>query len=448
MRTFTGFAGAGLADIGLTDAGCEHVRCVEWDDAAARTLKAAGFPAWHGDIREPACTDGLGPIDLAWFSPPCQVFSSAGKREGADADRNGFPWAFDAIDRMRGAAGGPRWAIMENVPGLLHHRGAHCKPECCRDPSVCPATYFHEVVLREMRSRFAWVGWRVLDAASFGTPQFRRRVFVVGGPRPIDWPEPTHGDPATLGQVDMFRPRLLPWVSCGEALGLTAPIVGGGSNPRGKGAAAERTFRRIEGEPSTTVAAVQVGNAGPWVYYNGQKTAQSPRPGAGPYGKRPAGTMVERQSCASRPADSITSSVPQVGRMTHIRTEQRGATGRAVSEPSPTVPTGGNQYLHDGDPGTRAGSEPERLGRPAPTMAGGDGTSGAGQWSASESLRHEMERQSGRRRLTVAECSILMGAPADYPYQGNKAQRYQQCGNGVVPVVAQRLAEAVMRADQ
>jgi site-specific DNA-cytosine methylase len=41
-----------------------------------------------------------------------------------------------------------------------------------------------------------------------------------------------------------------------------------------------------------------------------------------------------------------------------------------------------------------------------------------------------------------------MGVRPDYPYQGNKAQRYQQCGNGVVPVVAQRLAEAVMRADQ
>lgn len=387
MRTFTGFAGAGLADIGLTAAGCDHVRCVEWDDAAARTLDAAGFPAWHGDIRDPACTADVGPIDLAWFSPPCQDWSSAGKRKGADGDRNGWPWTWDAVDRLQ-----PRWFIAENVTGMLHHAGKHCGDGCCADPAKCPAAYFHEVILAEARKRFAWVGWRVLDAADFGTPQFRRRVFVVGGPRPIDWPEPTHGDPETLAQVDLFAPRLLPWVSCGEALGLSGVFDGG---TRGHGMA-EWQPAELDNRPSATVNAMQGSTAG-----------------------------------------------------LYVRTEQTGAVGSPVSVPVGTVGTVGNQYLHSSDPGVRAAS------RPAATVTGtevkGTRASKASGWTfnggpdrASDSLF----LATGRRRLSPAECSILMGAPADYPYQGNKSQRYAQVGNGVVPIVAQRLAEAVMRADR
>jgi len=62
----------------------------------------------------------------------------------------------------------------------------------------------------------------VLNSSSFGVPQHRRRVVVVAGPGPIVWPEPTHGDPATLNQGSLFGPRLKAWVSCGEALGLTS----------------------------------------------------------------------------------------------------------------------------------------------------------------------------------------------------------------------------------
>jgi DNA (cytosine-5)-methyltransferase 1 len=423
MRTFTGFAGAGLADIGLTAAGCEHVRCVEWDDAAARTLEAAGFPAWHGDIRDPACTADVGPIDLAWFSPPCQDWSSAGKRKGADGDRNGWPWTWDAVDRLQ-----PRWFIAENVTGMLHHAGKHCGDGCCADTARCPATYFHEVILAEARKRFAWVGWRVLDAADLGTPQFRRRVFVVGGPRPIDWPEPTHGDPETLAQVDMFAPRLLPWVSCGEALGL-APSVGvawGASEP---------------GVGKHPVSAPSAPSATCGTKGNGYAV------GAGLSVRTIGSGLKGSEWGVGLPSPGLRNGNGTAG--LYVRTEQTGAVGSPVSVPVGTVGTVGNQYLHSSDPGVRAAS------RPAATVTGtevkGTRASKASGWTfnggpdrASDSLF----LATGRRRLSPAECSILMGAPADYPYQGNKSQRYAQVGNGVVPIVAQRLAEAVMRADR
>jgi site-specific DNA-cytosine methylase len=126
-------------------------------------------------------------------------------------------------------------------------------------------------------------------------------VFLVCGPTAIRWPEPTHADPDTLRQGSMFGPKLQPWRTVRQALNLDllagtrnvaqfsrvllpdapadsiqagsptsdhAPLVrvtGGGSNPHGKDASHERTYRDMTDEPSTTVAAEQIGNAGPFV---------------------------------------------------------------------------------------------------------------------------------------------------------------------------------------
>ena len=119
LRWLELFAGAGGAALGLEAAGAHHAALVEWDEAAAATLRAAGLgPVVHGDVRDldtieaTAGTD----IDAIWSSFPCQCFSQAGKRLGAEDERNGWPWTVDAIDRFR-----PRWFLGENVAGLAHH---------------------------------------------------------------------------------------------------------------------------------------------------------------------------------------------------------------------------------------------------------------------------------------------------------------------------------------
>ena len=210
MRAVELFAGAGGAALGLHAAGVEHLRCIEWDKDAAAALTAAGFPAACGDVRDLSLYAGLEP-DLIWSSFPCQCWSSAGKRLGPEDERNGWPWTVDAIDAMR-----PRWFIAENVTGLTQHRG-----ECasgCAGPELCPRAYLDRVILEQLRERFAWVACRVLNASSYGVPQHRRRLIIVAGPRPIDWPEPTHGEPT--GQGDLFGRKLLPWRTVREALGL------------------------------------------------------------------------------------------------------------------------------------------------------------------------------------------------------------------------------------
>lgn len=427
MRSLTLFAGCGGADIGLRDAGWEHVLGVEWDDTAASTARAAGFPVVTGDVRGLSLYDGIGPIDAMWASPPCQDWSTAGKREGAGGDRNGWPWTFDVVDHVR-----PRWLLAENVTGMLNHTGA-CKPNCTQE---CPAHYWHEVVLAEARKRFAWVGWRVLDAADFGVPQRRHRVFLVCGPRPIEWPEATHQDPKTLAQADMFAPKREAWVSCGEALGLTVATTGA----HGKG----RPVESVSG-PSPTVTSQLAKQPKPWKsaglpFVAGSDGLRTTTIGSGLKGSE---WTVERPSPTLRNGNGAAG--------LFIRTEQTGAVAVAVAEPAPTVATAGNQYLHGGDPGVRlGGSQPERLDSPSmPVLAraskghSGGVARGRNPASASDGLW----LATGRRRLTVDECRILMGFPEGYPLQGTKTSQYKQLGNACCPIVVQALGIAVSEAE-
>jgi DNA (cytosine-5)-methyltransferase 1 len=293
------FAGAGGAALGLEAAGWHHLALCEWDKHACATMRAAGLgPVVEGDVRdldaieavirgklsdiwiesgdlsldeaetekrfhrlhelrmgEIVAESGRPSIDLLWSSFPCQAFSTAGKRRGAQDERNGWPWTVDAIDRFK-----PAWFLAENVRGLLCHTS-----DGCGDPMACPRCYFDAVILTELRERFECVGWWMLDAADFGVPQHRRRVIIWAGPAPIRPPEATHADPATLAQNSLFGRQLEPWVSMSEALGIQGQrIIGGGRNPTSD-PKDKRRYRDLTDEPSTTIAAVQIGNAGPWV---------------------------------------------------------------------------------------------------------------------------------------------------------------------------------------
>ena len=190
MRVIELFAGAGGAALGLERAGFSHAALVEWDADACATLRAAGLgPVVQGDVRD---LDAVAAVagescDLLWSSFPCQAFSQAGQMLGADDDRNGWPWTVDAIDRFR-----PTWFLGENVRGLLSF------------------DYFDEVIMGQLRERFRFAGFWLLNAADVGVPQHRRRVFIWAGPSPLVPPTRTHGP-------GMFTE---PWVSMGQALGV------------------------------------------------------------------------------------------------------------------------------------------------------------------------------------------------------------------------------------
>ena len=193
--------------MGIEAAGCQLVQAVEVDRLAgiAHRLNLPHVPLHRGDVR------GWRPVaaDLWWASPPCQAWSSAGAKRGAQDERNGWPWVFDALDR---AGHKPTWLVCENVRGLLWHT------KHCGDVMTCPGCYWERVVVVEARRRFQSVQVWTLDAADYGVPQHRRRVFLICGPHRVEQPAATHGADG------------LPWVTMGEVLGLNGWTVDGMRN--------------------------------------------------------------------------------------------------------------------------------------------------------------------------------------------------------------------------
>ena len=198
------FAGAGGASLGLHEASFHALARVEWAppekckpsrkypaglrpsaQTAAGSLRAAqadGGPLAPRPGHAPAVllnedahrvdlSGFAGQVDLLWASPPCQPWSTAGSRLGEEDERDGWPAVLRAVDIVH-----PVYLLCENVPGLADKRG---RP------------YLEGYLLPELRRRFAWVDWKILDAADFGVPQRRRRVFIAAGPGPMAWPVPT-----------------------------------------------------------------------------------------------------------------------------------------------------------------------------------------------------------------------------------------------------------------
>jgi DNA (cytosine-5)-methyltransferase 1 len=117
------FAGAGGSSLGYSMAGYRELLAVEWDDNAVETFKLnfPGVPVYHGDIAELSVDECLsmagisqGELDILDGSPPCQGFSTAGKRI-MDDPRNQLFREF--VRLLRGLR--PKVFVMENVSGMV-----------------------------------------------------------------------------------------------------------------------------------------------------------------------------------------------------------------------------------------------------------------------------------------------------------------------------------------
>lgn len=169
------FAGAGGLSMGLHMAGWEIIAAVERDDTTASTYEHnfPGTAVIRADTRTLDFEQFRG-IDLVAGGPPCQPFSVAGKQLSRADPRDMVPEFIRAVREAR-----PQAFVMENVPGLVTARHRH---------------YMGWVV-----DQFEALGYSVyvdvLDSASYGVPQHRKRVFLVGLPigAIFAFPEPTHG---------------------------------------------------------------------------------------------------------------------------------------------------------------------------------------------------------------------------------------------------------------
>lgn len=213
------FAGAGGLAIGTAEAGFKHSAIVEWDKTAGSTLvdnrrrRLAATRDWSaitvGDVRKFDYAN-LGDVALVAGGPPCQPFSEGGKHRSYLDPRDMWPETVRAVQELR-----PKAFIFENVRGLARRAFA---------------TYFEYIVLSlsypslKQRKSESWGGhlgrleqhhtsaknnnleyrvvYQLINAADFGVPQHRSRVFIVGfrSDLGIEWsfPEPTHNGDALL----------------------------------------------------------------------------------------------------------------------------------------------------------------------------------------------------------------------------------------------------------
>jgi len=443
------FAGGGLACQGLLEAGVELQLGVEWDAKAVKIANAVGLDhVIEGDVRDLSLMAGVRHPGLMWSSFPCQAWSTAGKRKGAKDERNGWPWTVDAIDAMQ-----PRWFLGENVRGLTFHRAkAKCGRGKTPKPQDCPRCYLDHVIMPQLRERFAWADYQVLDSADFGTPQHRRRVFIAAGPRPIEWPTPTHSKDG-----DMFTRR---WTSMGSALGLTGCTLDGGRNLANH----PKQERPVDVSEEPCPSLSGRGNA---VLRATSAVMQRSRSGTG------NGTNDERRSL-DEPCVNLSGSA---GGSTRPMLEFRAIGGGRNLQSSELADKRNFRDLTDEPCVTLAASQVGNRGPwiesrwpgPAPTVTaqevkgtraskasgytfngGPDRASDALALGTGYAQRGKDALAGARRRLTVKECRILMGAPEVYDEAlglVSKTHAYRILGNGVDRQMSRLLAEAVIQAE-
>ncbi|MBD1212615.1 MAG: DNA cytosine methyltransferase [Dolichospermum circinale Clear-D4] len=194
------FTGAYGLDLGLEQAGFHTVTVVEKDRDATKTI-ALNRPflqesAISRDIQNVTSQQLLeeggrvfnlgralqpGEVDLVTGGPPCQPFSTAGKR-GSVMDPRGSLF-MDFIRIVKEVQ--PRFFLMENVKGLLsaplrhrpiNQRGKDYPP---LEPDEMPGSAL-KVVLSEMKNIGYNVVYNLLEAADYGVPQNRERVIFIG----------------------------------------------------------------------------------------------------------------------------------------------------------------------------------------------------------------------------------------------------------------------------
>jgi DNA (cytosine-5)-methyltransferase 1 len=276
VRALDIFAGAGGLSIGLEQAGFDIVAGAEWDGDACETFAKAHPTAEviEGDVNAMSFRRWRDDVDVLVGGPPCQPWSTGGKRLGTDDPRDGWPAFLQALTEIR-----PRAFVAENVAGL--------------------ATGVRRQHFAALVNELKALGFRVcaelVNAADYGVPQKRRRLLIVGvHGAEFTFPGPTYG------------PARHPWRVAGEVVGAE-PI--GTPNPSIVTYALQPDIRPnpYDGhvfngggrpidlrEPAPTLLASMGGNKTPWIdtqgvvpeYHAHLRAGGTPRTGRVPGARR------------------------------------------------------------------------------------------------------------------------------------------------------------------
>lgn len=335
--------------------------------------------------------------DVLYASPECVFHSVARGGRPVDDQRRSSAWCVPRwVEALR-----PRWFVIENVREFVHWGplGIDNKPLKSRRGEI------FEAWIGSLRSLGYHVEWRVLNAADYGVPQKRQRLFILGrrgrSERPIRWPEPTH--------VGNWRGawEFIDWsLACPSIFTRKRPL-------------ADKTLARIEVglRKFCTPEAV----AAFLVKLRNKSTVGSVTtpPGHG------AGQLV------------LPWLLPNEG-------IHGGNAPRAVDQPAPTITAGrgGGQIVlpfltkYNGTGGANEATEPlstcstrERHGLAMVRLV--------------ETMQSLGIADIGFRMLVDHELAAAQSFERDYWFAGTKTERIKQIGNAVPPRIAEVLSRAI-----
>jgi DNA (cytosine-5)-methyltransferase 1 len=211
------FTGIGGLDYGFHAAGFRTAVAVELDAICCETIRLnRDWPILEGDLntftsRKIMQVAGLkkGEADILIGGPPCQPFSKSSYWAEGDSRRLDDPRADTLTAFLRVLRDvQPRAFLLENVKGLAYQG---------KDTGL---NYLLDGVLAINKATGAnyQVSWQVLNAADYGVPQLRERVFLVASRdgRDFGFPEPTHG----AGRAEPHRTA---WDAIGDLASETTP---------------------------------------------------------------------------------------------------------------------------------------------------------------------------------------------------------------------------------
>ena len=459
LRALDLCAGAGGFSLGFKQAGF-RVHAVELDPDAVATHRKHVGPCEKADLHK---YHPKGEYDVVFGGVPCQPHSQAGTKEGTLDPRGQLyvPFLRIAVEARA------KVVVIENVRGIL------------KSYSPTHGTAFAEIREAVIAAGFTHFTHAVLDAANYGVPQRRHRVFMFGfrdeeTALRFRLPTPTH----SRDGGGLFNMK--PWVTVREALGL-------GDGVYAKG----RTQKAIENDTRSGMRKVDVDSPAPTVCSSSAELLDQPAPtvktradeGADP--KRPS----RRKIPALRKAIAAELEARSQLALAEAEESNSTASGSMLDEVAPTVTTNCNhQGFNPQRPSQRKWGQLERdmaaLNRPSPCITATEyksannagskgGESGlrragdvlnplmsaladaglvdrpatsvdmSGQLSAA---RHHKSNKDGAVRLTVAQLAVFQTFPKEFTFVGLIQSQHRQVGNAVPILLARVIGESVHAA--
>ena len=181
------FSGIGGPEVAATMLGWENLFHCEINPFG-RAVLDYWYPnaKSYDDITKTDFTEWRGRVDVLTGGFPCQPFSYAGQRRGAEDDRYLWPYMFKCIDTIR-----PTWVVAENVGGILtmveqgevsgvETQGALFGEEDVVRRYELRETFTLERICRDLETHGYAVQPVLVPACAVGAPHRRDRVFIVG----------------------------------------------------------------------------------------------------------------------------------------------------------------------------------------------------------------------------------------------------------------------------